>query len=97
MAMATTPRTPLLSQHRSGFAVVSAAAPRLIAVLLAVAALSSSSSAAAAGSPEVVELTLLANAREKGAVCLDGSPPGYHLRSREASAPENTAGSSILR
>jgi hypothetical protein len=49
-------------------------------MLLAVAAMPSSSVAAAAGSPEVVELTLLANAREKGAVCLDGSPPGYHLQ-----------------
>nr|CAB3475069.1 unnamed protein product [Digitaria exilis] len=34
----------------------------------------------AASSPEIVELTLLAGAREKGAVCLDGSPPGYHLQ-----------------
>lgn len=29
--------------------------------------------------PEPVALTLLAGAREKGAVCLDGTPPGYHL------------------
>ncbi|XP_066311566.1 uncharacterized protein [Miscanthus floridulus] len=29
---------------------------------------------------ELVELTLLANAREKGAVCLAGSPPAYQLR-----------------
>jgi len=78
--MGTAPRTPLVSQRRQGFAIVSAAAPWFIP-LLAVAALSSSSvAAAAAGSPEVVELTLLANAREKGAVCLDGSPPGYHLQ-----------------
>lgn len=27
-----------------------------------------------------VELTLLTGARDKGAVCLDGSPPGYHLQ-----------------
>ncbi|PWZ33779.1 Pectin acetylesterase 5 [Zea mays] len=27
-----------------------------------------------------VELTLLTAARDKGAVCLDGSPPGYHLQ-----------------
>ncbi|PUZ57774.1 hypothetical protein GQ55_5G456100 [Panicum hallii var. hallii] len=30
--------------------------------------------------PDPVELTLLAAARDKGAVCLDGSPPGYHLQ-----------------
>ncbi|KAM0884150.1 hypothetical protein ACQ4PT_031188 [Festuca glaucescens] len=30
--------------------------------------------------PEPVELTLLAGATEKGAVCLDGTPPGYHLQ-----------------
>ncbi|XP_047055022.1 pectin acetylesterase 5-like [Lolium rigidum] len=30
--------------------------------------------------PEPVELTLLAGATEKGAVCLDGTPPGYHLK-----------------
>ncbi|RLN04210.1 pectin acetylesterase 5-like [Panicum miliaceum] len=80
MAMGTARRMPLVSRRRQGFAVVSAAAPRLIVMLLAVAAMASSSVAAAAGSPEVVELTLLANAREKGAVCLDGSPPGYHLQ-----------------
>jgi len=127
MAMGTAPRTPLVSQRRQGFAIVSAAAPWFIP-LLAVAALSSSSmAAAAAGSPEVVELTLLANAREKGAgirltISLHsfrwfvvGSIRGWFLiayvftlqfawtvahlvtTSREASAPENTAGSSILR
>ncbi|KAM0856920.1 hypothetical protein ACQ4PT_048822 [Festuca glaucescens] len=30
--------------------------------------------------PETVALTLLAGATEKGAVCLDGTPPGYHLQ-----------------
>ncbi|XP_051228662.1 pectin acetylesterase 5 [Lolium perenne] len=30
--------------------------------------------------PPRVELTLLAGAMEKGAVCLDGTPPGYHLQ-----------------
>ncbi|XP_008810598.2 pectin acetylesterase 5-like isoform X1 [Phoenix dactylifera] len=28
----------------------------------------------------VVDLTLLENADEKGALCLDGSPPGYHVQ-----------------
>ncbi|VAH86557.1 unnamed protein product [Triticum turgidum subsp. durum] len=30
--------------------------------------------------PEPVALTLLTGAQEKGAVCLDGTPPGYHLQ-----------------
>ncbi|CAM0885589.1 unnamed protein product [Alopecurus aequalis] len=30
--------------------------------------------------PEPIELTLLAGATEKGAVCLDGTLPGYHLQ-----------------
>src|SRR4051812_27542480 len=29
---------------------------------------------------EPVEVSLLAGAQEKGAVCLDGTPPGYHLQ-----------------
>nr|CAB3479093.1 unnamed protein product [Digitaria exilis] len=66
---------------------VSAAAPWLV-LLLAVAALSFSVPVAEAA--ELVELTLLANAREKGAA----RPATI---SREALAPENTAGSSILR
>uniref|UniRef100_A0A8R7Q1I1 Pectin acetylesterase n=1 Tax=Triticum urartu TaxID=4572 RepID=A0A8R7Q1I1_TRIUA len=28
--------------------------------------------------PTLVDLTLVAGARERGAVCLDGTPPGYH-------------------
>ncbi|CAL4953293.1 unnamed protein product [Urochloa decumbens] len=64
MAMATALLSPLVTQRRPGYAV-SAAAPWLV-TLLAVAAFSCSSPVAAA-SPELVELTLLANAREKGA------------------------------
>ncbi|XP_062207738.1 pectin acetylesterase 5-like [Phragmites australis] len=75
--MATALPSPLVLQRRPGLAVA-AVAPLLM--LLAVAALSFLSVAVAAGSPELVELTLLAGAREKGAVCLDGSPPGYHLQ-----------------
>ncbi|CAL4951103.1 unnamed protein product [Urochloa decumbens] len=30
--------------------------------------------------PDPVELTLMADAHDKGAVCLDGSPPGYHMQ-----------------
>ncbi|KAG8054389.1 hypothetical protein GUJ93_ZPchr0001g33190 [Zizania palustris] len=36
--------------------------------------------AAVAHGAELVELTLLTGAQEKGAVCLDGTPPGYHLQ-----------------
>jgi O-palmitoleoyl-L-serine hydrolase len=32
-----------------------------------------------------VELTLLTAASDKGAVCLDGSPPGYHLQAGSGS------------
>lgn len=49
-------------------------------MVLALAVLSRSPVAITASSPELVELTLLAGAREKGAVCLDGSPPAYHLQ-----------------
>ncbi|XP_077239078.1 pectin acetylesterase 5-like isoform X2 [Tasmannia lanceolata] len=30
--------------------------------------------------PALIDLTLLPNAKDRGAVCLDGSPPGYHLQ-----------------
>ncbi|KAL6840056.1 hypothetical protein ACP4OV_029866 [Aristida adscensionis] len=73
--MATVPRSPLV--HRPDLAVA-AAAPLFL--LLAVATFSMSPAAVAAGSPELVELTLVAGAREKGAVCLDGSPPAYHFQ-----------------
>ncbi|XP_038989025.1 pectin acetylesterase 12-like [Phoenix dactylifera] len=35
---------------------------------------------AASTDPALVHLTLVRNAKKKGAVCLDGSPPGYHLQ-----------------
>nr|CAB3475067.1 unnamed protein product [Digitaria exilis] len=62
--------------------VVAAAATAPLLVLLAVAAFSHSPVAVvtADGAPNLVELTLVAGAREKGAVCLDGSPPAYHLQ-----------------
>ncbi|XP_062228168.1 pectin acetylesterase 5-like isoform X2 [Phragmites australis] len=58
--------------------LIAAVAPVLL--LLALAAFCRSPVAVATGSQELVELTLLAGAREKGAVCLDGSPPAYHLQ-----------------
>ncbi|CAD6235538.1 unnamed protein product [Miscanthus lutarioriparius] len=78
--MATELLSPLFPQRQRGLAVV-VAAP-LLALLLAVVIFSRSPVAAPVSmtSPELVDLTLLAGAREKGAVCLDGSPPGYHLR-----------------
>ncbi|CAL4946199.1 unnamed protein product [Urochloa decumbens] len=63
----------------AGVAVAAAAAPLL--VLLAMAFFCHSPPVAVAtGAPELVELTLLPDAWEKGAVCLDGSPPAYHLQ-----------------
>ncbi|XP_062228180.1 pectin acetylesterase 5-like [Phragmites australis] len=75
--MATELLSPLVPQHRRrrGLAVATAA-PLL--VLLIVAAFTRPP--VAVSSREVVQLTLLAGAREKGAACLDGSPPGYHLQ-----------------
>ncbi|KAL6853312.1 hypothetical protein ACP4OV_019341 [Aristida adscensionis] len=40
-------------------------------------------------SSNVVELTLLAGAQEKGAVCLDGSLPAYHLQRGSGSGSHN--------
>lgn len=106
-AMATELLSPILARRGQSFAV--AAAAPFVLLLLAVVTFSCSP-VAAASSPEIVELTLLAGAREKGAgiylvaslplqstahvwrnwsllelyhvvaVCLDGSPPGYHLQ-----------------
>ncbi|XBI33604.1 hypothetical protein VPH35_056907 [Triticum aestivum] len=39
--------------------------------------------------PETVPLTLLAGAQEKGAVCLDGTPPGYHLQRGSGTGANN--------
>ncbi|XP_020274330.1 pectin acetylesterase 5-like isoform X2 [Asparagus officinalis] len=39
--------------------------------------------------PDLVDLTLLRNATEKNAVCLDGSLPGYHLQRGSGSGAES--------
>ncbi|XP_042511541.1 pectin acetylesterase 5-like [Macadamia integrifolia] len=39
--------------------------------------------------PALVDLTLLSHAREKGAVCLDGSAPGYHFQKGFGSGANN--------
>ncbi|RLN25571.1 hypothetical protein C2845_PM07G12660 [Panicum miliaceum] len=81
--MSTKLRPPLVPRRPPGVAVV-AAAPLLLLLVLA----SSSGSppvAVATGSPELVELTLLPGAQEKGAVCLDGPtglPSAERLRVR---------------
>ncbi|KAJ1286599.1 hypothetical protein BS78_03G364900 [Paspalum vaginatum] len=76
--MATELLSPLLARRRQGLHVVAGAPLLLLAVLLV--AVVFSRSPLAVSSPELVDLTLVAGAREKGAVCLDGSPAGYHLR-----------------
>ncbi|KAK3164480.1 hypothetical protein QOZ80_1AG0019380 [Eleusine coracana subsp. coracana] len=38
---------------------------------------------------DVVDLTLLAGAHDKGAVCLDGSPAGYHLQTGSGTGSQN--------
>ncbi|CAO2182078.1 unnamed protein product [Urochloa humidicola] len=45
--------------------------------------------AAADSSPGLVELTLVAGAVEKGAVCLDGSPPAYHFQRGSGSGSQS--------
>ncbi|XP_066311572.1 pectin acetylesterase 5-like [Miscanthus floridulus] len=65
-------------QHRpAGWATVMAAT---LLALLAACFGRSPVAMAPDSSPELIELTLLTGAREKGAVCLDGSPPGYHFQ-----------------
>ncbi|KAF2953756.1 pectin acetylesterase 6 isoform X2 [Oryza sativa Japonica Group] len=69
MATSSKLRSPVLPRRRL-------AEPFLLLLLLLLLAAVARPTAAA----DVVELTLLAGAQEKGAVCLDGSPPGYHLQ-----------------
>ncbi|ONM35766.1 Pectin acetylesterase 5 [Zea mays] len=81
--MAIAEHTPSSSspfrQHRpTGWVTFTAATPLLALQLALLAALVMATDPSP--SPELVELTLLTGAREKGAVCLDGSPPGYHLQ-----------------
>ncbi|PUZ53559.1 hypothetical protein GQ55_5G061100 [Panicum hallii var. hallii] len=85
--MATELLSPLLPQRRRGLAV--AAAVPLLALLLVVVIFFHAPLPTTVSSPERVDLTLVAGAREKGAVCLDGSPPGYHLRRGFSSGSHN--------
>nr|CAB3479090.1 unnamed protein product [Digitaria exilis] len=88
MAMATELLSPLLPRRRRhSFAVAAEAAAPVLLLLVVVTFFCSP---VASSSPEIVELTLLAGAREKGAARLVTT-------CREASAPAPTAGSSIFR
>lgn len=67
--------SPLLAQRRQCLP----AAPLFLLALLVVVVVFACSPVAVS-SPELVDLTIVAGAQKKGAVCLDGTPPGYHLR-----------------
>ncbi|KAG8054387.1 hypothetical protein GUJ93_ZPchr0001g30454 [Zizania palustris] len=69
MAASSELRSMLPSSRRRGRRAVAAASFLMLLLLAAVA-----------HGAELVELTLLTGAQEKGAVCLDGTPPGYHLQ-----------------
>ncbi|CAO1942593.1 unnamed protein product [Urochloa humidicola] len=93
--MAATEHMPPLvvfRERRPAGAAVTVAPPAPLFVLLAmlVAAFSRSPVAAAAdSSPGLIELTLVAGAQEKGAVCLDGSPPAYHFQRGSGSGSQS--------
>ncbi|KAG2593494.1 hypothetical protein PVAP13_5NG112115 [Panicum virgatum] len=79
--------SPLLPRRRRGLAV--AAAAPLLALLLVAVIFFRAPLTTTVSSPERVDLTLVAGAREKGAVCLDGSPPAYQLRRGSGSGAHN--------
>lgn len=82
--MATELRSPLLLPPQHPRRPISAAAivPTLLLLFgpLRSTGCSTSTSWLPRSSPNPVELTLVAAAHDKGAVCLDGSPAGYHLQ-----------------
>jgi len=86
-AMAAELLSPLLPRRRRGLAV--AAAAPLLALLLVAVIFFRAPLTTTVSSPERVDLTLVAGAREKGAVCLDGSPPAYQLRRGSGSGAHN--------
>ncbi|CAO1946863.1 unnamed protein product [Urochloa humidicola] len=87
--MATEHTPPLVvRKHRSASHIVTVAAALQLALLLA--ASSRSPAAAAADSfPVFIEPTLVAGAQEKGAVCLDGTPPAYYLQRGSGSGSQS--------
>ncbi|KAL6853552.1 hypothetical protein ACP4OV_019581 [Aristida adscensionis] len=88
MAAAEELRSPLVPQRRrrrSVCAAAAVAAPLLLVLVVFVPGLRPFVSWRRHGRHGssrdlVVELTLVADAHDKGAVCLDGSPPAYHLQ-----------------
>ncbi|XP_062210093.1 pectin acetylesterase 5-like isoform X2 [Phragmites australis] len=66
-----------------------AIASTLVLLLLLVPALRPSRTRCSRSSLDLVELTLVAAAHDKGAVCLDGSPPGYHLQTGSGTGSHN--------
>jgi len=79
--------SPLLPRRRRGLAVAPAAP--LLALLLVAVIFFRAPLTTTVSSPDRVDPTLVAGAREKGAVCLDGSPPGHHLRRGSGSGAHN--------
>ncbi|CAO2172356.1 unnamed protein product [Urochloa humidicola] len=87
--MATELLAPLLQQRRRRRLALAVAAAAPLLALLLIVVVYSRSPLTTVSSPERVDLTLVAGAREKGAVCLDGSPAGYHLRRGSGSGAHN--------
>uniref|UniRef100_K3XNG8 Pectin acetylesterase n=1 Tax=Setaria italica TaxID=4555 RepID=K3XNG8_SETIT len=80
----------VVRKHRpAGHTHTVAVAVAPLFVLLAAAFSGSPVAVAADSSPGLVELTLVAGAQEKGAVCLDGSPPAYHLQRGSGSGSQS--------
>ncbi|CAL4953299.1 unnamed protein product [Urochloa decumbens] len=68
---------------------IAAAPPLFVLLALLAACFRSLVAAAADSSPGLIELTLVAGAVEKGAVCLDGSPPAYHFQRGSGSGSQS--------
>uniref|UniRef100_A0A0D9VAX7 Pectin acetylesterase n=1 Tax=Leersia perrieri TaxID=77586 RepID=A0A0D9VAX7_9ORYZ len=69
---------PLRLRHAAAFALVLAAAFALFFLAFSPSTTTSSPPSYGHRLPTLVDLTLVHGAKEKGAVCLDGTPPGYH-------------------
>uniref|UniRef100_A0A0D9YKS1 Pectin acetylesterase n=1 Tax=Oryza glumipatula TaxID=40148 RepID=A0A0D9YKS1_9ORYZ len=69
-----------LLRHAAAFALVLLAVALLFLLLVHPRSLGTPSPSPSYGHrlPTLVDLTLVHGAKEKGAVCLDGTPPGYH-------------------
>ncbi|CAM0885588.1 unnamed protein product [Alopecurus aequalis] len=73
--------TPPQQQQRRGWGGLAVAAAVAVLVLLLLSTSGPLGACRLFGAqPALVELTLVTGATAKGAVCLDGTPPGYHLQ-----------------